>query len=178
MAGIGTRILSQFRRYPGLLPSAVLCDLVLMQPPAEAARVGKGFPLFEGDVISTSDRSFSVFTLAGGTKMTSRPNSVFAIEGFSKEEESGTDKLFKGGFKTLAGLIAKENPKAYLLEALVATTGIRGTKLDARLYDGECSTESTEAKKGVVVANTPVVTRASLSTGKVSATGAGGRLES
>lgn len=176
----------------------MLCVLVLVQPPAEAAQVGKvnfskgiataqlgdgaariigkGFPLFEGNVISTDDRSFAVFTLDDGTKMTLRPNSVFAIEGFSEEEGSATLKLFKGGFRALTGLIAKANPKAYLLETPVATIGIRGTKLDARLCDGDCSTESSEAKKGVAVANTPVVARAALTTGNVSATGADGRI--
>lgn len=84
--------------------------------------------------------------------------------------------LFEGGLRTLTELIAKANPKAYLLEIPAATSGIRATKLDARLCDGDCSTESSEAKKGVAVANTPVVARAALTTGKASATGADGRI--
>jgi len=93
--------------------------------------IGRGFPLLEGDVVSTGNHSFAVFTLTDGTKMTLRPNSVFAIEHFSEAQTSAVLKLFKGGFRALTGLIAKTNPKAYLVETPLATIGIRGTKFDA-----------------------------------------------
>ena len=104
--------------------------------------IGKGFPLLEGDVISTGDRSFAVFTLTDGTKMTLRPNSVFAIEHFLEAETSAVLKLFNSGFRALTGLIAKTDPKAYLVETPVATIGIRGTKFDARLCDANLNEKS------------------------------------
>ena len=48
--------------------------------------LGKGFPLYEGDVVSTGKRSFAILKLSDGTKMTLRPNTVSGLQEFSERK--------------------------------------------------------------------------------------------
>ena len=137
----------------------------------QARFLGKGFPLFEGDVISTGKRSFTILKLSDGSKMTLRPNTVFGLEKFDEEEENATLKLFKGGLRALTGLLAKKNPDAYRLDTPIATIGIRGTTFDVRICAGDCESDADNAAdSSPAVVNTPVVARVALVTGTLEAT--------
>ena len=63
----------------------------------QARFLGKGFPLYEGDVVSTGKRSFAILKLSDGTKMTLRPNTVFGLREFSEEKESATLENYSKG---------------------------------------------------------------------------------
>ena len=49
--------------------------------------IGTGSIIFEGDVITTSERSAAVLKLADGSRIMLRPNSSFQVEEFRAEEE-------------------------------------------------------------------------------------------
>lgn len=136
----------------------------------QARFLGKGFPLYEGDVVSTGKRSFTILKLSDGTKMTLRPNTVFGLQEFSEEKESATLKLFKGGLRALTGLLSKKKPDAFKIDTPLATIGIRGTVFDVRLCEGDCDADSQNADSGGAVVNTPVVARVALVTGTLEAT--------
>jgi hypothetical protein len=135
--------------------------------------VGRGSPVLEGDVITTGDRSFAVVRLNDDSKFTLRPNSVFALENYSEQKQSAVLRLFKGGFRAVTGFIAKLRPQQYRVRTPVATIGIRGTKFDARLCaGGDCDSPAVSKPRTKAVADSPVVGRAALVVGRLTAKGA------
>ncbi len=106
--------------------------------------IGEGTPIFEGDVINTGAGSFAILSFSDGTRMTLRPDTVFAVERFNDKsgEESALMRLFKGGLRALTGLVSSRNPDAFKLETTVATIGIRGTDFSARLCGEDCAVEA------------------------------------
>ena len=63
----------------------------------EARFLGKGAAIFEGDVLTTGVRSFAILHMSDGGKITLRPDTVFAIEGYSevRKKESALFRLFR-----------------------------------------------------------------------------------
>lgn len=112
--------------------------------------LGKGSKLQEGDVITTASRSFAIIRLADDSRITLRPNTVFALEKVEPAPEaegaSALLRLFKGGLRAITGLIAKRNRNAYRLATPTATIGIRGTDFEARLCDTDCAEEASAGR--------------------------------
>ena len=107
----------------------------------------KGASVFEGDVISTAPKSFSVIRMMDQTKLTLRPDTTIAIGVFSLEEEKeeACVNLIKGGLRTVTGLIGKRKPEAFQLDTPVASIGIRGTDFITRICEGElCQLDQNE----------------------------------
>lgn len=111
--------------------------------------LGKNAQVFESDVITTASKSFAVIRLNDGTRLSIRPNSSLVIEEYTDTEgdESAVLRLFRGGLRSISGLLSKRNPDAYKLNTAVATIGIRGTEFDARLCEQDCAEERKSAKK-------------------------------
>jgi hypothetical protein len=128
----------------------------------EARFLGKGAPIFEGDVLTTGERSFAVLHMSDGGKITLRPDTVFAIEGYTevREKESAIFRLFKGGLRAVSGFISKRNQTSgYLLKTPTAVLGIRGTEFDARLCKGDCAAEAKKIKQTLKENPSPVAGR-------------------
>jgi hypothetical protein len=108
--------------------------------------LGKGLSLQEGDRVTTSDNSTAIVRLQDGTRMTVRPNSDLVLQEYRFKENATNNsmvlQLFRGGLRTLTGLIAKSSPNAARIQTSTATIGIRGTDFDARLCSKECGAES------------------------------------
>lgn len=121
--------------------------LATAQGPGNEARfLVRGEPLFEGDVVTTTDKGYAVLALADSTKITLRPGTSFAVDKFAhdKGEESAVMRLIKGGLRAVTGLIGKRNPGGVNLNTVTATIGIRGTSFDARLCGEDCRREEFE----------------------------------
>jgi hypothetical protein len=120
--------------------------------------LGKKAAIYQGDTITTGKKSFAVIKLQDDSRFSLRPNTVFAVEEFAhqQDQESAVMRLFKGGLRAVSGLIGKRNPKGFKLKTSVATIGIRGTVFDARLCDGDCSTENQKYKKVETVTSTVI----------------------
>lgn len=107
----------------------------------------KGAKVFEGDIITTAPKSFSVIRMMDQTKLTLRPDTTIAIGNFNLEEdkEAACINLIKGGLRTVTGLIGKRKPEAFQLDTPVASIGIRGTDFIIRICEGElCQLDQNE----------------------------------
>ena len=140
--------------------------------------MGEGTPLYEKDVLTTSNRSVAVIKLQDGSRMTIRPNSVFEIAEYS--QKSGSESLLlnmlKGGLRAISGLISKRNPDAFVLHTSVATIGIRGTDFSARICTDDCAIEADKlAEKESSSAGDTAVARLAFAKGELIATSSDGK---
>lgn len=146
------------------------------QPGGSFRFLGKGDPVLEGDVISTTEKGFAIVTLADGTKFTLRPATTFALDRFAHNEgtETALMRLVKGGMRVVTGLVGKRNPAGVELRTTTATIGIRGTSFDARLCGEDCRAEGIGPRAQAGAPGTganaaPVVARVVQATGQVTA---------
>ncbi len=91
--------------------------------------LAKGSPIFEGDMLETSERSFLVVKFSDGGKITLRPESQFNIDEYnaSPGQEKESFRLIKGGLRAVTGAIGKNRPENVSYKAKNTTIGIRGT---------------------------------------------------
>ena len=101
--------------------------------------LAKGAAIIEGDVISTSLKSFAVIRMIDNTKLTLKPGTTIAIGKFNDEEgkEEACINLVKGGLRTVTGLIGKRKPEAFNVDTPIASIGIRGTDFIVRVCAGD-----------------------------------------
>lgn len=115
--------------------------------------------LFEGDTLTTGDRSYAVIVFKDKSRVSLQANSVFRIDELSfkqkePEKASGFFSLLKGGLRAVSGLIGKFKPDAYQMRTSVATIGIRGTGYDL-LCTGACIAASVTAAPAPATSNPP-----------------------
>lgn len=91
-----------------------------------------------GDVITTQRDSYAQLRFSDGGQVTLRPETQVRIETYAYDEgrperDSFAMQLFKGGLRSLTGLIGKRgnNRNAYRMVTSTATIGIRGTDYTA-----------------------------------------------
>lgn len=113
---------------------------------ADARFLARGDALFEGDLVTTSEKGYAVLAFADGTKITLRPGTSFAIDRFAHDKgaENAFLRLLKGGMRAITGLIGKRNPGGVQVSTVTATIGVRGTSFDARLCESDCRQEQSE----------------------------------
>ena len=113
---------------------------------ADGSRVpgGAGVRVLAGDTILTGAKGFARVEMSDGSEVVTRPNTELKVESYSFDKERPTEdksvmSVFKGGLRTVTGLIGKRgNQDAYMLKTVTATIGIRGTQFDMRLCAGDC----------------------------------------
>lgn len=115
--------------------------------------LGKGMEVLEGDTLTTGRRGFAIVEMIDGGKMTLRPNTAFSIEEYHERVGNRPARvalrLFRGGLRTLTGLIGRDRPEAYRMNAGTATIGIRGTEFDVRwCTGGDCASDDGTADDG------------------------------
>jgi len=91
-----------------------------------------------GDVITTQRDSYAQLRFSDGGQVTLRPETQVKIESYAYEDgrperDNFAMQLFKGGLRSLTGLIGKRNNNrnAYRMVTSTATIGIRGTDYTA-----------------------------------------------
>src|SRR5215831_13786384 len=91
-----------------------------------------------GEVITTQRDSYAQLRFSDGGQVTLRPETQVRIESYAYEEgrperDNFAMQLFKGGLRSLTGLIGKRsnNRSAYRMVTSTATIGIRGTDYTA-----------------------------------------------
>ena len=112
--------------------------LSVQRPDGSVRVLAERSNVFVGDVISTERDSYAQVRFTDGGQVTLRPNTQVKIEGYSYEEgrperDNFAMQLFKGGLRSLTGLIGKRgnNRNAYRMVTSTATIGIRGTDYSA-----------------------------------------------
>ena len=112
--------------------------LSVQRPDGSVRALAERSSVFAGDVISTERDSYAQLRFTDGGQVTLRPNTQIKIETYAYEEgrpdrDNFAMQLFKGGLRTLTGLIGKRttNRGAYRMVTSTATIGIRGTDYSA-----------------------------------------------
>jgi len=86
----------------------------------------------QGDTLVTEKGTYARIKFIDNGDITLRPNTQFRIENFSyeatkPEADSALFTLFKGGLRSITGLLGKRNKERFGLNTPTATIGIRGT---------------------------------------------------
>src|SRR5437879_3082443 len=112
--------------------------LSVQRPDGSVLALAERSDVFVGDVISTERDSYAQLRFTDGGQVTLRPNTQVKIETYGYEEgrpdrDNFAMQLFKGGLRSLTGLIGKRsnNRNAYRMVTSTATIGIRGTDYTA-----------------------------------------------
>lgn len=113
----------------------------------------RGDPVLSGELLATGKGSVQVRFTDGAT-VALRAFSQFRIDEYRYAgAEDGSERaifsLLKGGLRTLTGAVGRINRKTYRVDTFAAGIGIRGTGYQARVCQGDCSTE--RLKDGVHV---------------------------
>lgn len=104
--------------------------------------LGEESVVYEGDVLTTGEKSFAVIEFDDGTRMSLRPNTVFHLERYKLEKNLADVRLHSGGLRANTGTISKLNPEGFKLHVNDTTTTIRDADFDVRLCQGECEQEA------------------------------------
>ena len=167
----------------GQAAPASVAEVVFAQGVASAQRgadparlLGKGSPLFEGDIVTTGRKAFAVVQFTDMTRMTLRPDTALQINQYShgSEQESALLRRVRGGLRAVTGLIAKSRPDAYRIGTPTVTIGVRGTDFDARLCEQDCAAERQALGAKQTATSTAVAARLVLVNGRVTAESATG----
>jgi len=112
--------------------------LSVQQPDGSVKVLAERSSVSVGDVITTQRDSYAQLRFNDGGQVTLRPETQVKIEAYAYEEgrperDTFAMQLFKGGLRSLTGLIGKRtnNRNAYRMVTSTATIGIRGTDYTA-----------------------------------------------
>lgn len=111
--------------------------LSVQRPDGTVGVLSENSTVRQGDVLSTQRESYAQVRFTDGGQVTLRPNTQVKIESYSYNEGRPNNdgfvmQLFKGGLRSLTGLIGKRgNRDAYRMVTSTATIGIRGTDYSA-----------------------------------------------
>lgn len=96
------------------------------------------------DLLITDDKTKAEIVFTDNTLMTFQSGTKFSVDDYAfkaKDKQGSVGKsvmrLLEGGFRTITGLIAKNNPPDYAVNTPVATIGVRGTDYTVQLKNGE-----------------------------------------
>ena len=102
----------------------------------------------QGDSIRTDLNSQVMVEFVDQASLTVKESSQVNIEDYQWDEQSHSGRsiidFLQGAFRTVSGLIGKNDPKNYAVKTPVATIGVRGTDFGARY----CASSSCEVKTG------------------------------
>lgn len=112
--------------------------LSVQRPDGSVKALAERSSVSVGDVITTQRDSYAQLRFNDGGQVTLRPETQVKIESYAYDEgrperDSFAMQLFKGGLRSLTGLIGKRsnNRNAYRMVTSTATIGIRGTDYTA-----------------------------------------------
>ncbi|HEX4326237.1 MAG TPA: FecR family protein [Burkholderiales bacterium] len=98
----------------------------------QSRSISKGSDLLTGETIDTGEGRAQLRFSDGGM-ISLQPQTRFSLESYGYDKDDSTKnsvimKLFKGGLRSITGLIGKTNRQGYKLVTATATVGIRGTE--------------------------------------------------
>jgi hypothetical protein len=105
---------------------------VAISPSGQSRSLVKGVQVESGETVSTNNGRVQL-RFTDGAQVSLQPQSEFRIDeyrfdGKADGSERGFFSLFKGGLRTITGLVGRTNRKNYQVTTTVATIGIRGTE--------------------------------------------------
>jgi FecR-like protein len=113
--------------------------------------------VFEKDTLVTDAKGSGEIIFIDDSLLSLRENTTLEIakyqygKGSSSAQDSTILNLTKGGFRTITGIISKENPKGYQANTPVATIAVRGTQYSLYYTPGQGQNGMVaELEKGVI----------------------------
>lgn len=103
------------------------------QPNQTSRMLERRAPLYEHDVIVTDQSGSGQIALTDGSVLVLRTDTQVKIDEYHYKKDEPPSKaksilsVVTGGFRTITGVIPKENPDGYQVNTPVATIGVRGT---------------------------------------------------
>lgn len=103
-----------------------------------------GIKVNEGDIMITGGNGYARLEMTDGGEIVLRPDSQLKVESYRFHPDKPADdsfvfRMLKGGMRTVTGFIGKRgNQDAYEGKTATATVGIRGTRYDLRVCEGDC----------------------------------------
>ena len=108
--------------------------LKAIMPNKEERKLQKSSVIYLNDTLMTDTESQAQVIFTDHSLMTFRAETQFYIDQYQYQPKAKKGsvgkyvmKLIEGGFRTITGLIAKNNPNDYQVNTPVATIGVRGT---------------------------------------------------
>jgi hypothetical protein len=98
----------------------------------------------EGDLLLTAENSYVRVKFTDGAEVVLRPNSQLKIDAYRFDEKAPAGdgallSLFKGGLRSITGVLARRNPERMNFAVPTATIGIRGTHFGALFCSNDCA---------------------------------------
>ena len=131
--------------------------------------LGKDDPIYQGDNIQTSARSFVILVFNNEAKITIRPNSSFSIKEYNDKKEKQVTKmeLHQGGVLASSGKTSKNEPDNFQIKTPLATVNAKQADYSVRLCKNDCREEASKIKDKKITKLKPVVARIAKIRGKV-----------
>ncbi len=118
-------------------------DVVAESKNEPARKLGRRAQLHMGDTVKTGENSKVKLRFVDDAIVVLDENSELVIEQYRYQHDARSNstvmRLVDGGFRTITGRAAQQNPEAYELNTTLATIGIRGTDYEVSLEDGVLS---------------------------------------
>ena len=102
-------------------------------PGAPARKLAVGDSVFAGERLRTGAQTVLLIDFTDKSRLTLGPNTEFEVERFA--EEAFHSRVFKGAFRFVSGLLARQQPRNFLVNVPVATIGIRGTHFEGEVAE-------------------------------------------
>src|SRR5882724_1389438 len=110
-------------------------------PGGPVRKLAEGDPVFAGERIRTGAGTVLQIEFTDKSRFTLGPNAEFEVEkyfqaaGGASGEEAFTSRVFKGAFRYVSGLIARNKRQNVRITTAVATIGIRGTHFEGEVTE-------------------------------------------
>lgn len=120
-------------------------ELNAIMPNNERRTLQKESVIYVKDTLVTDATSQAQIVFTDNTLMTFREGTRFFVNQYAYNPQTSSGKsvgkylmnLIEGGFRTITGLIAKNNPSDYQVNTPVATIGVRGTEYEVYVKGNE-----------------------------------------
>lgn len=113
-------------------------------PNNEVRILQKSSVIYLRDTLTTDANSQAQIAFTDNTLVTFRAETKFIVDQYAYQPQPKNGSvgkyimnLIEGGFRTITGLIAKNNPNDYKINTPVATIGVRGTDYVVYVHNGE-----------------------------------------
>src|SRR5882672_12248675 len=110
-------------------------------PGGPVRKLAEGDSLFAGERIRTGSGTVLQIDFTDKSRFTLGPNTEFEVEKYFQAaggvsgEEAFTSRVFKGAFRYVSGLIARNKRQNVRITIAVATIGIRGTHFEGEVTE-------------------------------------------
>src|SRR6266436_6461845 len=110
-------------------------------PGGPVRKLAEGDSLFAGERIRTGGGTVLQLEFTDKSRMVLGPNTEFEVEKYFQAaggvsgEEAFTSRIFKGAFRYVTGIIARNKRQNVRITVAVATIGIRGTHFEGEVTE-------------------------------------------